>query len=115
MLKESYIANMKNLPEDAIKIVVTRRAGHILSPSWELLRDYKSEKINWEQYVKRFKQEMNNDRCIAEMRKIKLAANDREVYLICYEKSSYHCHRSILKQMIEELDNSLTDEFKAEQ
>lgn len=97
---------MKNLPESAIKIVVTRRAGHILSPSWELLNDYKSEKINWKQYVERFKHEMDNDRCIVEMMKIKLMANDRQVYLICYEKSSHHCHRSILKQMIEELDSS---------
>ena len=104
MLKESYLAVMKSLPEDAVKVVVTRTADSVLSPSWDLLNDYKDGRINWEGYVDRFKQEMNNDRCIAEMRKIKWMAKDRDVYLICYEKR-FPCHRYILKKMIEELDD----------
>ena len=71
MLKESYLAVMKNLPNDSVKIVVTRTAGSVLSPSWDLLDDYKQGKINWDGYIERFKQEMNNDVCIAAMRKIK--------------------------------------------
>lgn len=104
MLKESYLANVRNLPKDAIKITVTRRAGHILSPSKNLLKDYKDGSINWEQYVERFKREMNNDECIAAMRKIKWMAKDKQVYLICYEKDPYRCHRSLLLDMISKLD-----------
>ena len=103
MLKESYLAVMKNLPKDAVKIVVTRTAGSILSPSWNLLDDYKSGKINWDGYMERFNNEMNNDRCIAEMRKIKWMAKDRDVYLICYEKR-FPCHRFLLVDMINKLD-----------
>ncbi len=103
MLKDSYLSNIVNLPRDAIKMIVTRKAGHVLSPSWGLLRDYKDGKINWEQYTERFKQEMTNDICIAEMRKIKWMAKDKDIFLICYEKSG-NCHRHILKKMIEELD-----------
>ena len=103
MLKESYLAVMKNLPNDAVKVVVTRTAGSVLSPSWELLEDYKNGKINWAGYVERFKNEMNNDRCIAEMRKIKWMAKDRDIYLICYEKR-YPCHRFLLIDMINKLD-----------
>lgn len=103
MLRESYLAVMKNLPKDSVKIVVTRTAGSILSPSWDLLNDYKQGKINWDGYVDRFKQEMNNDVCIAAMRKIKWMSKNRDIYLICYEKSG-NCHRHILKKMIEELD-----------
>jgi len=106
MLRESYLANSRNLPKDAIKIAVTRRAGHILSPSWELLKDYKDGKISWEQYVERFKGEMNNDRCIAEMRKIKWMAKDKDVYLLCYEKS-WKCHRFLLLEMINKLDEEV--------
>lgn len=105
MLKESYMANMKNLPGSAL-IIVTRTAGHVLSPSWELLNDYKHGKINWDSYEKRFKQEMKNDICIAEMRKIKYLAKNKDVYLICFEKSG-HCHRHVLKKMIEELDEDV--------
>lgn len=103
MLKESYLAVMKNLPNDSVKIVVTRRAGSVLSPSWDLLDDYKSGKINWDGYVERFKQEMNNDICIAAMRKIKWLSKDKDVYLICYEKR-YPCHRFLLIDMINKLD-----------
>lgn len=103
MLKENYLANMKNLPTDAVKIVVTRTAGHVLSPSKALLWDYKKGRINWDQYVERFMQEMNNDICRAEMRKIKWMAKDKLVYLICYEKK-YPCHRFLLIDMINKLD-----------
>lgn len=103
MLKESYLAVMNRLPQDSVKIVVTRTAGCVLSPSWDLLNDYKNGKISWDEYVERFKQEMNNDICIATMRKIKWMAKDKDVHLICYEKSG-NCHRHILKRMIEELD-----------
>ena len=104
MLKESYLANMKNLPEDAIKIVVTRSAGHVLSPSKKLLWDYKNGRIDWDGYVKRFYQEMDNDVCRAAMRKIKLMAKDRDVYLICFEKRG-NCHRFLLMDMINKLDD----------
>lgn len=106
MLKESYLANMKNLPVDAEKIVVTRRAGHVLSPSWKLLNDYKNGRINWDQYVERFKHEMNNDICIAAMRKIKWMSKSKDIFLICYEKSG-HCHRFLLMDMINKLDEGL--------
>lgn len=103
MLKESYLANMRNLPENAIKIIVTRTAGHVLSPSKGLLWDYKKGRINWDQYVERFKREMENDTCIAAMRKIKWDAKIRDVYLICYEKI-YPCHRFLLIDLINKLD-----------
>ncbi len=106
MLKESYLANMKNLPEDAIKIVVTRTARNVLSPSWDLLNDYKQGKIDWISYTERFKNEMNNDRCIAEMRKIKWMSKSKDVFLICYEKSG-HCHRFLLFDMINKLDEEI--------
>lgn len=103
MLKESYLAVVKKLPKKSVKIVVTRTAGSILSPSWELLNEYKNGKIGWDEYTERFKQEMNNDRCIAEMRKIKWTAKSKDIYLICYEKSG-NCHRFLLIDMINSLD-----------
>lgn len=113
MLKESYLANMRNLPESAVKIVVTRTAEHVLSPSKGLLWDYKKGRINWDQYVERFKQEMNNDVCMAAMRKIKWEAKFKDVFLICYEKK-YPCHRFLLIDMISRLDEENKKEDKKE-
>ena len=103
MLKESYLANMKKLPRDAVKIVVTRSAGHMLSPSKTLLHGYKSGKVSWDEYVRTFTREMDNPACVAIMGEIKKMAEKRDVYLICYEKE-YPCHRFLLLDMISKLD-----------
>ncbi len=104
MLKESYLANMKNLPKGAIKIVTTRSAGHMLSPSWALLNDYKNGKVDWAGYVKIFYREMDNSACVTVMREIKKLAETRDVYLICYEAPGKNCHRYILMEMINNID-----------
>ena len=104
MLKESYLANIKKLPKDAIKIVVTRSAGHMLSPSKTLLWNYKKGKVDWDGYVKTFYREMDNPACIAIMREIKKLAMERDVFLICYEVPGKNCHRYLLIDMINKLD-----------
>jgi uncharacterized protein YeaO (DUF488 family) len=104
MLKESYLANMKNLPKDSIKIVVTRSAGHMLSPSKTLLWDYKKGKIDWAEYVKTFYREMDNPACVAIMREIKKISKTQDVYLICFEAPGKNCHRYLLMDMISKLD-----------
>jgi len=104
LLKESYLANIRNLPNDAIKIVVTRSAGHMLSPSWTLLNDYKNGKIDWTGYVKTFYREMDNPACVSIMREIKKLAKTKDLYLICYEAPGKNCHRYLLLDMINKLD-----------
>lgn len=39
MLKETWIANVRNVKDKGIVIEVTRSKGYALSPSWNLLRD----------------------------------------------------------------------------
>ncbi len=104
MLKESYLANMKNLPKDSIKIIVTRTEKSLLSPSWVLLNDYKSGKIDWEGYTKRFKQEMDSNIHRNMMREIKKLSMTKDVYLICFEAPGKNCHRHILMEMINNVD-----------
>lgn len=99
MLKETWIGNIKNLPQDAVAIVVTRRAGHVLSPSWQLLMDYNKRKIAWEEYVRRFYKEMNNKTCKSEMKRIAELSKTKDVYLACFERNG-HCHRFLLIDMI---------------
>ncbi len=49
MLKETYIAKMKEMAAknpEGVFIIITRSSGHVLSPSWKLLMDYKNGKID---------------------------------------------------------------------
>ena len=99
MLKETYLARMKQTAKEnpgATFIVVTRSAGHLLSPSWKLLNDYKDGQINWAQYTERFRCEMNCDLCRKEMKRIWDLSQTKDVFLVCYEKDGENCHRHIL-------------------
>ena len=47
-LKETYLGNVENVRRadpDAVLIDVTRRAGSVLSPSWDMLNEYKAGKM----------------------------------------------------------------------
>ena len=101
MIKESYISMWNKLPDDIIKVRVARPS--ILSPSKELFNDYKNGKINWEEFEVRFRKEIqNNTKAVTELKRLKELAEEKDVYLICYEKT-YPCHRFILIDLIKEL------------
>ena len=101
MIKEGYLAKWNSYPKDEIKIAVTRTAKSPLSPSWELLNDYKNGKIDWKQYTKRFKEEiLANPEALEKLEEIRELAKTKTVRLICYEKNP-PCHRFILLEMLE--------------
>lgn len=108
MLRETYYNRYKGWgvkpPEDAVVIHVTRNAGHILSPSIELLMAYKENRINWDQYIIRYRKKMNNEACKGVMKRIKEASKVSDVYLVCFcFNKENHCHRFILIDMIERM------------
>jgi uncharacterized protein YeaO (DUF488 family) len=80
--------------------IVTRSAGHLLSPSWKLLNDYKKGRADWAQYTERFRREMECDPCIAEMKRIWDLFHTKDVYLVCLEKNGENCHRHILIELM---------------
>ena len=101
MITESYISMWNKLPKDAIKVRVARPS--VLSASKELLYDYKEGRINWQEFENRFRKEItNNTKAIAELKRLKILSQEKDVYLICYEKN-YPCHRFILIDLIKEL------------
>jgi len=100
-LRESYIANWRNLPKEAIKIRVARPS--VLAPSKELLRDWKEGRITWGEYEERYRQEiLSNPKAVRKLLEIKALAEEKEVYLLCYEREP-PCHRFILIELIEGL------------
>ncbi|MDW7726882.1 MAG: DUF488 family protein [Candidatus Methanoperedens sp.] len=106
MLKETWMNNLTKAKcenQNAAFIEVTRGKGHILSPSKKLLWDYKKGRINWAQYVVRFKHEMNNPACAEEMRRIAEMAKTQDVFLVCFCPPGQNCHRFLLIEMVQKL------------
>ncbi len=101
-LNETYLGNVKNVKKanpDAVLIDVTRRAGSVLSPSWDMLNEYKARKITWDGYISRFIKEMDNPVSRAEMLRIGELARTKDVFLVCFERVG-PCHRFLLVDMI---------------
>jgi hypothetical protein len=101
-LKETYFANLGNIKKmdpGAVIIDVTRRAGSVLSPSWDMLNKYKMGKMTWDGYISRFLREMDNPVSRAEMLRIGELARTKDVYLVCFERVG-NCHRFLLVDMI---------------
>lgn len=101
-LKEGYIAKWKEYPRDEIKIRVARPS--VLAPSEELLRDWKEGRITWEEYERRFREEiLSNPKAVEKLKEIKrLLDEGKDVRLMCYEKNP-PCHRFILIELINSL------------
>ncbi|MCW4041336.1 MAG: DUF488 domain-containing protein [Candidatus Bathyarchaeota archaeon] len=104
MIRESYLANMRRLPPNALKIVVTATSKSPLAPSWSLIKSWNARPrlLSWQKYQKRYRREISeNPEALKLLQKIKTISQHRDVYLICYEKQ-FPCHRFILLDMIQE-------------
>jgi len=93
--------------EEEIEINITRSKGSVLSPSWNLLNRFKFQKktmgLNkaWENFIIDFIFEMDNDESIQAMEDIAKLSLKHNVALICTCVDADHCHRSLVKRMIE--------------
>ncbi len=104
MLYTSYFGNIKKLPEGYTIISISRMCPKgikmkmygKLAPSAELLSDYKSGLVSWEQYVERYKKETLSKLNPTEVAK-ELGDN---VILLCYEKADDNCHRHIVSEWL---------------
>lgn len=113
MLRETYFAVWekvkKDNPDAVFVSVALKRPAHTpidfsapaLAPSAELLSDYK-EGLSWEEYTKRFIAEMDCDEARWNMDYFKNMAIDKDVYLVCWERSGSNCHRYLLLDLMKE-------------
>ena len=99
--------NRMKRKDGELEICITRNVDHPLSPSWMLLNRFKLQKKTlglkaaWNNYVVDFVFEMDNDVSILHMKKIAELAHTQNVVLTCYCNDEEHCHRSLIKRMIE--------------
>ncbi len=102
-ISTGYLAKIKSYPSPEEHILVMRNRGNNeLAPSEELLNKWKNGEIDWEEYKAIFLEEMENPESQSRLQKIaeKVAAG-KDVRLICYEGEDKHCHRHILKSLVE--------------
>lgn len=105
MLRETYKRNIPKVRDvfpSAKFVDVTPTSNSPLSPSPELMSDYRNNKITWDEFTERFKKEMNTPTIEALLLDIAKQAINEEVYLLCYDKTQ-NCHRIILLDLIKEL------------
>jgi len=100
-------------PDDGLRILVARTfPGNkpknyedqwlTLAPSKSLLFDWKHNEIQWEQYVIRFREEMLKPASRASIKRLAELSKTQTVTLLCWEgESNLHCHRHLLKEMID--------------
>ena len=76
-----------------------------LAPSKSLWRDYvKDKKIDWPEYAKRFRFEItNNPESINALKRLSSCTYDA-VTLLCHCRDEKYCHRSIIKEMIRDIN-----------
>lgn len=114
MLYTTYLSNIKNLPEDSIKILITRfrptstfnpeKYNLIwrppLAPSEHLFVRHK-EGMSWEDFREAYIEQASTDKsfekCFYEIKQY--LEKELDVFLICYEKDDMQCHRSILREI----------------
>jgi hypothetical protein len=90
--------------------VITRAAGHPLSPSWGLVRRGR-EGLPLPKYREALLGEFRARRAEveAELRRLRaLAESGRTVFLVCYERDPARCHRSAVARLVR--DPPLLDE-----
>ena len=70
-----------------------------LGPSPDLLRDWKLG-ISWQEYKRRYRKEIGEQQ--GKIEELAKRAKGRTITLLCFEaESDPHCHRHLLKEMIE--------------
>jgi hypothetical protein len=120
-----YVAVMKNfhiMKPNAYYEIITRQklegffdGDYILSPSWKLLKTAKVEMWSFEHYAHALMLEWGLDfrYAFTDTHQVKNCFTDKlwelqhlalseYVYLVCFEKSKFQCHREIIKALLSE-------------
>ena len=67
----------------------------------EVIRKWKDGKISWERYTVRYRESLEGKE--ESLRKLAEESRKGTITLLCTEKDPNHCHRSLLKNAIEQL------------
>ena len=110
----AIMARMKRQFPDARFEEVYKASGSVLAPSANILvatgifkkPDGTKNPTDFVLYRRLFREHILSDpRAVAWLRKLKEMAISRDVFLVCLEKDATNCHRTLLKEMMDELND----------
>ncbi|MBW2990518.1 DUF488 domain-containing protein [Candidatus Woesearchaeota archaeon] len=102
-------------PNDGWRVCVMRKIRseykfdfhwQFLAPSIELLQGYKDKSVSWEEYVPRFRKEVLEPYSDF-IKDIAWLATDRNITLLCYERTAEQCHRRLLAKECKKYEPNL--------
>jgi uncharacterized protein YeaO (DUF488 family) len=108
------LSNSERYKNDFYKIAVTPYLSYHLqnrvdawfndvSPSGLIFDEFEQEKVTWEKFIILYRKEMDGSHAKSKIKWIKDFSKKNDVVLLCYEnESNPHCHRYVLKRLIEE-------------
>lgn len=68
----------------------------------ELIKAWKSGRIGWDEFASRYEEQINADpKAQATLKELAQRAKDETITLLCSCEDEAHCHRTLLKEMIE--------------
>lgn len=125
MLYTSYLAKLNEIPDDAIKILITQWKGKIDTDKYNLiwkpelspdsLHLWKNGSMTKAEMFEKFKEQLERKPSSDVVNEIiKYLEEDKDVYLICYCKELCECHRRLVALYISEKFNIEWKEYKGE-
>lgn len=98
----TYFARLRNMDNvDPIAIVryppkwYKGRVYQTLAPNPDILLDYKYSDSDWQKFEKKYKEQLECLDPEEVLSDLKTLSNGKDIVLVCFEKDSEHCHRSI--------------------
>ena len=123
MVYTTYLDKLDKIPNEDIKLIIMRLPPNIdilkydniyfiqnLSPSKDILFNFKNDN-NWELFKNNFINQLNNSNIINKLIYKINKNSDKNIFLICCEKSPYRCHRSIISDILNS-NNIKCEEWK---
>jgi uncharacterized protein YeaO (DUF488 family) len=87
----------RGVPKSRVDEYTTKTA-----PSRALLREFKHERLSWEDYVPRYLEEMGSEDAVSAIRRLAEKAKSDRITLMCICEDENRCHRSLLRNLINE-------------
>lgn len=94
-------------PDERIKQEFYHEHQTALAPSNKLIGDYYKRGLPWNEYEKRFKEEIKKDEPFKILTEIASKALKEDITLLCIEESPEFCHRRLLAEECKECEPNL--------
>lgn len=72
-----------------------------LSPSIDLIHEYKTDEISWKKFFSKYKKELEkNPEAMETLRVLRKKSKTDHITLLCFEPDGIPCHRHVLREIL---------------